>query len=88
MCKYPDIGSEVTGIVTSLKHLVYSSIEGKVIFYNLVSDPDDLTEQHSVVLHQTRVKCPILSLKLWKNYLYGLKDLSPDEEMLVWDLTT
>ena len=36
--KYPNIGSEVTGIISSLNYCFYSSKEGKVIMFKFTPD--------------------------------------------------
>lgn len=74
---FPNIGSAVTSIVTSMDYCIYSSIQGKVILYEYDPDYDQETDEDFTVLKdEGKNKKPIRCLKLSvdKNYLYGLLD--------------
>ena len=84
MFEFPNIGSKVTSIVTSMDYIIYSSVQGKVILYHYEDYDEETGDSYSTLRDDVKDKegnqHPILSLKLsiGKNYVYGLLDKSPD----------
>ena len=48
----------------------------------------DLFEKKSFVLHQEKHPITSLTISSSKNFIYGMLDKTPDEQILVWNLTT